>query len=305
MKRKSQEIVEEPIFYEDGVDWRIIDLRPDGCDCLPLLARSSFRVARTGVDMHVHSRHIEICYCLKGNVLYDTTEGEFSVLPGRVFISQPGQPHRRCNNPKGMLLYRVLFAVPRKNTGILGLSLKESSALTRCLTQFPFRLCPGSIRVRTAFEHLFELYDTAPRRTIMRTLSMKSAALELLLAIAELPFLPPSPHGRHNTRIKAIVARMEQRPNDDYPVEELAREAALSLVAFTDAFKRETGLPPHAFLLDVRVRRARADLTDSNLSVAAIAHRYQFPSPQHFATVFKQITGYSPRDCRRMSRGDR
>ena len=29
----------EPIKYEDGNNWRILDLRPDGCDCIPLLAK--------------------------------------------------------------------------------------------------------------------------------------------------------------------------------------------------------------------------------------------------------------------------
>jgi hypothetical protein len=43
----------------------------------------------------------------------------------------------------------------------------------------------------------------------------------------------------------------------------------------------------------------RVDLSNPKLSVAAIASRYRFPSPQHFATVFKRITGISPSKCRK------
>lgn len=285
----------EPISYEDGKDWRILDLRPDGCDCIPVLAKGSFKAVRHGVDMHVHPGYVEISLCLKGNIRYETEEGESQLLPGRLFVSQSNEPHRRCNNPKGMMLYRLLFAIPRKNARILGLDREESCALTKGITEFPYKICPSSARVRTAFERLFSLYDSATPGTPLRRMSMKAAALELLLAIMELPGLPPSPHGRPNARIKAIVERMNTHPEGSFPVEEMAAEAALSSVAFTEAFKRATGLTPHAYLLDVRVKRAREDLAGSDQSVGVVARRYRFPSPQHFATVFKRITGVSPR----------
>ncbi|MBQ3098625.1 MAG: helix-turn-helix transcriptional regulator, partial [Kiritimatiellae bacterium] len=163
----------------------------------------------------------------------------------------------------------------------------------------PYMICPSSQRVHVAFERLFKLYDSEARGTTMRRLTMKSAALELLLALIELPKLPPSHHGRPNSRVKAIISRMESSPESEFSVEDMAAEAALSTVAFIDAFKRATGLTPHAYLLDVRVKRARADLANPKLSVAAIASRYRFPSAQHFATVFKRITGISPTMCRR------
>lgn len=302
VRSETGSIVVEPIKYEDGSEWRILDLRPSGCDCIPLLAKGSFKAVRSGVDMHVHPGHVEICLCLKGNIRYETSEGEYQVLPGHLFISKPDEPHRRCNNPKGMLLYRLLFAIPKKNVPVLGLLPDESVALAKGISGFPFRLCPSSPRVRTAFERLFTLYDTEKRNMPMRRMSMKVAALELLLALLELPKLPPSPHGRPNAKVKAIVERMEKHPEKDFHVDKIAAESALSSVAFIEAFKRATGLTPHAYLLDVRVKRARADLANPGVSVAAIARRYRFPSPQHFATVFKRITGISPSMCRRKAK---
>ena len=296
-KRKCSVIV-DPIRYDDGDDWRIIDLRPDGCDCIPVLGRSSFKAVRRGVQLHVHPGHIEISLCFKGNIRYETENGECQLLPGYLFVSKPDEPHRRCNNPKGMCLYRLLFKIPKKGSAILGLTPRESSLISRGLLEFPYMLCPSSQRVRTAFERLFKLYDSEKSGTPMRRLAMKSAALELLLALIELPKLPPSPHGRSNAKIKAIVARMEDSPEEEFWVEDMAAEAALSTVAFIDAFKRVTGLTPHAYLLDVRVKRARVDLSNPKLSVAAVASRYRFPSSQHFATVFKRITGISPSMCR-------
>ena len=35
---RQKKLYNEPIFYEDGSDWRIVDLRPHGVDCIPLFA---------------------------------------------------------------------------------------------------------------------------------------------------------------------------------------------------------------------------------------------------------------------------
>ena len=124
---------------------------------------------------------------------------------------------------------------------------------------------------------------------------MKAAALELLLSLVDAPFAPASSKGRPNHKVYEIVAEMRRHPEADYPLERIASRAALSTVAFNDAFKRATGLPPHAFLLDLRVKAAARDLEDVSLTVAEVARRHGFSSAQHFATAFKRIMGVSPR----------
>ena len=102
----------EPIFYEDGKDWRIVDLRPHGVDCIPLFAFGNFAAMRPGAEPHVHPGCIEVSLCMRGNVVYEADGVEYPVLPGHVFISRPDEPHRRRDNPKGMSLYRMLFRLP-------------------------------------------------------------------------------------------------------------------------------------------------------------------------------------------------
>ena len=84
----ARNVREDPISYEDGKDWRIFDLRPDGCDCIPLLGKGCFKAVRHGVDMHVHPGHVEISLCLKGNIRYETEEGESHLLPGWLFVEK-------------------------------------------------------------------------------------------------------------------------------------------------------------------------------------------------------------------------
>ncbi|MBQ3289001.1 MAG: helix-turn-helix transcriptional regulator [Kiritimatiellae bacterium] len=285
----------DPIVYENGRERRTLDLRPDGVECIPLLSLSNFRSMRTGTEDHVHPGCVEISLCLRGNLMFESFGVSYPFLPGMVFVSQPEEPHRMRHNPKGLMLNRILFSVPRSGETVLDLPPEESNWLVKQLTHFPVRLFPATERVKSAFARLFEVYDMSECRSASRRLKMKAATLELLIAIVEAPHAPASPKGKHNPKVSAVVEEMRRHPEADYPLEVLARCAALSTVAFNDAFKRATGLPPHAFLLDLRVKAAARDLENPSVMVADVAKRYGFSSAQHFATAFKRITGVSPR----------
>jgi len=293
----------KPLIFGDGNEWdasgewQNFDLRKDRCDGLPLVARVKFRSVCYGDEMHIHGNFVEIFLCLKGCVHYETESGLMRILPGQIFMSRPDQPHRRVSSPKGTCLYRAAFAAPKPPGRILGLSQAESRFFARTFMEFPRRVSTASNRVRTAFERLFAACDAERPGTTIRRLCVKSAALELLLALAETVRSQDQSPPYSNAKVEEIVRQIEKAPEADYSIPFLANAAALSSVALNDAFKRLTGLTPHAYLLDVRARRAREDLERGH-AIAVVAAKYRFPSPAHFSTVFRRIFGLSPRDCK-------
>ena len=293
-RKPAEGVRSEPIFYEDGKDWRIVDLRPHGVDCVPLFAFGNFGAVRPGARLHVHSGCVEACLCLKGNVRYETDGMMYPVLPGHVFISRPDEPHRRCDNPKGMMMYRILFCLPKRSESILRLTADESAFLARELKKIPFRVFHATARLRAAFVRLFAVFDSDVADRTRHQLEMRNAALELLLALVEAPYAPHSAKGRPSAKVKEIAMRIAENPGIEYPVATLAREAALSSFAFTEAFKRGTGLTPHAYLLDQRVRRAHEDIKAHRGSIRSISMKWRFSSPQHMSAAFKRILGITP-----------
>ena len=101
-----------------------------------------------------------------------------------------------------------------------------------------------------------------------------------------------------NPKLKVVIERMTKHPEDSFPLSAMARESALSEVMFTSAFKRATGLTPHAYLLDIRIKHARAKIIAGEKSITQIALRYGFKTARHFSAVFKRITGQTPSQCR-------
>ena len=82
----------------------------------------------------------------------------------------------------------------------------------------------------------------------------------------------------------------------------LASLVSLSPYQFARLFKASTGVPPHHYVMELRVERAKELLIGGFLSVTEIAHACGFASSQHMATVFRRMTGMRPTEFRHRSR---
>jgi AraC-like DNA-binding protein len=67
----------------------------------------------------------------------------------------------------------------------------------------------------------------------------------------------------------------------------------LSQFALLRAFRAEMGLPPHAYLNQLRVRQAR-QLLDAGVSAAEVAARVGFADQAHLTRHFKRVVGVPP-----------
>ncbi|MES2792247.1 MAG: AraC family transcriptional regulator [Planctomycetota bacterium] len=74
---------------------------------------------------------------------------------------------------------------------------------------------------------------------------------------------------------------------------ELADVAGIGECHLNRSFRREFGLPPHAYHLQVRVNRARA-LLKEHRAVAEVAVQTGFADQAHFTRHFKQLVGVTP-----------
>ena len=285
-----------PFRYVDTPERRVLDLGPDGIPCIPVLGLSNYKMARHCTTEHVHPGCLEVSFCQRGSLAFESAGQVYPFLPGNIFVSQPDEWHRLRTNPKGLVMYWLFFRFPNKGFHLLRLPAAESDWLEHALRSFPQRLFAGTERVRHAFQRLFHLYDTLPRDTAQRYLSIRAICLELLLALidaGEGPVRLPSPD-----RIASIIATMRKHPERDYPADELLRQSALSPCVLTNLFKQTTGLPPHSFLLACRIQRAKELLETTQMSITQIAARLSFSSPQHLAMHFKRETGKTPSSWR-------
>ncbi len=86
-------------------------------------------------------------------------------------------------------------------------------------------------------------------------------------------------------------------------VVEIADACGLSVNHFSRAFKQSTGLSPLQWLIERRIERAQALMTDVERPLSEIAIACGFADQSHFTRAFKAVVGRSPGALRRESAG--
>ncbi len=93
--------------------------------------------------------------------------------------------------------------------------------------------------------------------------------------------------------VSTVRDLLHERLVDPPSLAELAAMTGLSQFALLRAFRAQTGLPPHAYLNQLRVRRARL-LLDSGRPPADVAAEIGFADQAHLTRHFKRVVGVPP-----------
>lgn len=127
----------------------------------------------------------------------------------------------------------------------------------------------------------------------------------LTTAIAARLFaLPPPTRGEDGSglapwRLRRVIDYLDARLPERVELSQLAELAGLSTSHFSRAFKASTGMAPYQWQLDARIRRAQAQLLDTDASLDEVAEATGFADAVHFGRTFRKLTGAAPAAWRR------
>jgi len=164
----------------------------------------------------------------------------------------------------------------------------------------------GALVRRIARVHRRQTLESAPVSWEEVFLAAGEALAEDLLreerAALALPAAKPSTRDELNRRIRRGIDFMLSNLERPIRIDEVAREACLSTFHFHRSFRTVVGESPHQFLVEQRIRRAEALLSDSGLPIAMIGQLVGFETASSFASAFVARRGRTPSSFRRESR---
>jgi LacI family transcriptional regulator len=85
-------------------------------------------------------------------------------------------------------------------------------------------------------------------------------------------------------------------------VEDIARSAGISRSLLERKFREAFSRSPWDHVMQLRLRHAEQLLSQTRLSIAEIAERTGFGTPEYFSAAFRKLTGTSPRSARELRR---
>ena len=95
-------------------------------------------------------------------------------------------------------------------------------------------------------------------------------------------------------RLRLTIEYIEANLAANLRLNELAEHAGLSPSYFCTAFERSMGMPPHQWVLQRRIRRARDMLAKGRMGIVEIAAALGFADQSHFSRLFRRFTRCTP-----------
>lgn len=109
--------------------------------------------------------------------------------------------------------------------------------------------------------------------------------------------------GLRDRHISTALRHMHARPEENWTLEMVAREAGLSRSAFAERFVEIMGVPPMQYLANWRLQRAARLLEQPSMSIAQAAAAVGYESEAAFNRAFKKQVGMPPGAWRRSRNG--
>jgi AraC-like DNA-binding protein len=271
-----------------------VRMRPLAFTRLALAPEFGVEVLSARFYGHVYDRHFHDGYAvgltLEGHQAFRARGARHVGTPGSVIAFAPGEVHDGEAADDLGFAYHMLY-LPE---ALVRTRLEEAAGRPVPLPAFPDPLLRDrrlAAAVRGATRTLEQPNDRLAR---------DAAINRLILALGKAPTPAPVHAPQAAARLRALL---HERLAEPITVAALADEAGMDRFRLSRAFARAYGLPPHAYLLSLRLNQARQRLVAGE-PPAAVAAACGFTDQAHLTREFRRRMGLTPGAYRRaVSRG--
>ncbi len=201
-------------------------------------------------------------------------------------ITSPGVPH---NDRTGSHYYCLLIDKVYFEKRYLMYAKKIPY-----FTEQPFEICSDILKALNTF--VFEYSKSMPNSDITLDAQAEIITHWIIRSIMGETFDMRAVSSDYS--VARAQHYMEQHYSENITVSKLAALGYVSSSCFNRRFKKEIGITPIEYLIEIRINRAKTMLKRKNISVTEIAMRCGFGSSAHFSSCFQGRLGISPSEYR-------
>ncbi len=259
-------------------------------------ATSGIETVRAHFEGHAYDPHWHDSYLVgiteQGLQQFNCRRQQHNSTPGKVFLLEPGDIHDGTAPEAGGFTYRTLYLDPRWLDRELRAQFEE--APDNAQLSFAATLAEDP-RLAIATASAFEAMHHDELRIVRQT------ALDYLLAnltshLRWRTLIDPDP------RLPLVAQRardyLHSHLHQDIGLDDLAQVTGVDRFRLSRAFKAAFGLAPHAYLIQLRLTRARHLLARGEAPVS-VAAALGFADQSHLGRWFQRAYRMTPADYRR------
>ncbi|MGE6386076.1 AraC family ligand binding domain-containing protein [Pseudomonas sp. NPDC078416] len=259
-------------------------------------ATSGIETVRAHFEGHAYDPHWHDSYLVgiteQGLQQFNCRRQQHNSTPGKVFLLEPGDIHDGTAPEAGGFTYRTLYLDPRWLDRELRAQFEE--APDNAQLSFAATLAEDP-RLAIATANAFEAMHHDELRIVRQT------ALDHLLAnltshLRWRTLIDPDP------RLPLVAQRardyLHSHLHQNIGLDDLAQVTGVDRFRLSRAFKAAFGLAPHAYLIQLRLTRARHLLARGEAPVS-VAAALGFADQSHLGRWFQRAYRMTPADYRR------
>ena len=95
--------------------------------------------------------------------------------------------------------------------------------------------------------------------------------------------------------LRRVLDYINENLIKDLTLAEIADVAHMSPHYFSRAFRHSTGIPPHRYVMNCRIKMAKKLLSETSLPLVEIGLVVGLQNQSHFTTLFHKLTGVTPK----------
>lgn len=222
----------------------------------------------------------ELVVYLNSNISYPlhNHSGTFSIgliLTGSIKLQKAGKQH----------IYKAgqTFLIPPYLPHSLD-SLGKSSLLTICINKNKF----SEVNISKLIKRISFLYTKILKLGFFNNKQLLLLKENMIYCKNYFPV-----HNSVSPQIKQLRQTLEAKPEITINIEKMAESAYMSKYHFIRKFKKETGLTPHQFQIQNKIRKAQR-IFKRKKDISEVALETGFFDQSHFTRYFKKTTGLTP-----------
>lgn len=145
-------------------------------------------------------------------------------------------------------------------------------------------------------KHIFTLMQTEER-----VKKIEALGLYYTFYAKAFPMLKEAEPQKYSPVLIKAIEYMEQNYTENFSVADLAAVCFVSESRLHHIFTEKLGITPIKYRNQIRVERAAHDLRSTALPIETIAEKHGFNSPTYFRETFKEYSGLTPKEYRKIS----
>ncbi|MBF1720833.1 MAG: AraC family transcriptional regulator [Streptococcus sp.] len=244
--------------------------------------------------LHTHP-FTELFYVVDGKGEFNIQGQRFPVKANDFVIINPQVEHTELSSPDEPLEYIVL--------GINGLSFSNLTPVSE--GGHPFSFFNLRDEQKDILRYLNAMVQEATSQSMSYELVCHNLLEILLIKILRHQHfdLEVGKQSKATKDISFIKHYLETYYHESIQLEDLASMTHLSRFYISHSFKKEIGMSPMEYLIDIRIKESKILLRTTNYSISQVADIVGFTTPTYFSKQFRKSTGISPTDYREQYQG--